>query len=314
HRPLHVIGQHDVLDLDRGHLRAPGLGVPVDDILDLFVDARGIGEKLIQAEAPDDVAHRRLADLIDSIVDVLDHDHGALRIGNMIVGHRGDIDRDVVLGDDLLRRDQHGDGAQRDARHLLDRNKDEREPRSAHALKFSKQEHDAALVLSQHANRDGQIGDDRDEKTEDNRHARIIADDERTVEALVPIAGGTRRDALAAASARPHSSSCSANSGASFSIPFMAIMSSVPIFAGRQLALLESTTAPVWIEGANTMNERKPVTEPPLLMTLVPSRRLRISHPSPTLVFGASEAWRGSNITGNSEASGTCILPRWKSR
>ena len=35
HRALHVVRQRDVLDLDRRHLRAPRLGVGVDDVLDL---------------------------------------------------------------------------------------------------------------------------------------------------------------------------------------------------------------------------------------------------------------------------------------
>ena len=105
HRPLHIIRQRDVLDLDRRHLGAPRLGVLVDDVLDLVVDARGIRQQLIEAEASDHVAHGGLADLVDRVIDVLDRDHGLFRIGDVIVGDRCDIDRDVVLGDDLLRRD-----------------------------------------------------------------------------------------------------------------------------------------------------------------------------------------------------------------
>ena len=39
HGALHVVGHLDVFDLDRGDLRAPGFGVPIDDVLDLLVDA-----------------------------------------------------------------------------------------------------------------------------------------------------------------------------------------------------------------------------------------------------------------------------------
>ncbi len=42
HCALHVIGEHYVFDLDRRHLRAPRLRVPVDDVLDLLVDARSV--------------------------------------------------------------------------------------------------------------------------------------------------------------------------------------------------------------------------------------------------------------------------------
>ena len=97
HRPLHdILRQRDVLDLDRRHLGAPGLGVLVDDVLDLVVDAGGVRAAPIEAETPDHVAHGGLADLVDRVVDILDRDHRPFRIGDVIVGDRRDIDRDVV--------------------------------------------------------------------------------------------------------------------------------------------------------------------------------------------------------------------------
>ncbi len=53
--------------IDRSYLCAPRLGVPVNDVLDLQVDTRGVGEKLIEAESSDDIAHGGLADLIDRL-------------------------------------------------------------------------------------------------------------------------------------------------------------------------------------------------------------------------------------------------------
>ena len=141
------------------YLGAPRLRVPVDDVLDLLVDARSVREKLIEAESPDDITHSGLADLIDRIVNVLNHDHRFFRTGYMIVSDRRDVDRDVILRYDFLRGDLHRDGAQGYAHHLLDGNEDEREPRLAHALKFSEKKYDAALVLSQHAKRDDEIED-----------------------------------------------------------------------------------------------------------------------------------------------------------
>src|SRR6266851_7113268 len=82
-------------------LRAPRLRVPVDDVLDLLVDACGVRKKLIEAESSDDIAHSSLADLINRIVDILNHDHRFFRIGNMIVSDRCDVDRDVILRDDF---------------------------------------------------------------------------------------------------------------------------------------------------------------------------------------------------------------------
>src|SRR6266481_1748875 len=68
-----------------------------------FAIARGIREKLIEVESSDDISHGGLADLIDRIVDVLDHDHRFFRIGNAIVRDSRDVDRHVVLRDEFLR-------------------------------------------------------------------------------------------------------------------------------------------------------------------------------------------------------------------
>ena len=54
-------------------------------------------------------------------------------------------------------------------------NEDERESRPAHALEFSQQEHDPALVLPQHAQRDEQIEEDRKDERECEIHPRTIA-------------------------------------------------------------------------------------------------------------------------------------------
>ena len=53
HCALHIVGKYNVFNLDRGYLCAPRLRVPVDDVLDLQVDARGVREKLIEAESSD---------------------------------------------------------------------------------------------------------------------------------------------------------------------------------------------------------------------------------------------------------------------
>ena len=174
HRTLHIVGQRDVLDLDRRDLGAPGLGVLVYDVLDLLIDARGVREQLIEAEPSDHIAHGSLADLIDRVVDVLDRDHSFFRIGNVIVGDRSNIDRNIILGDDLLRRDLHGDGAQGYAHHLLDRNEDQCEPRPADTGEFAKQKHHPALVLLQHAKRNDHIEGYRQDKNENKIHGVLI--------------------------------------------------------------------------------------------------------------------------------------------
>ena len=131
-------------------------------------------QELVETEAADHVAHRRLADLIDGVVNVLDDDHRLLRIGDVIVGNRGNIDRDVVLGDDLLRRDLHGDGAQGYPHHLLKRNKDQSQSGPAHALELAQEENDPALVLAQNAQRYDEIDNDRS-GDDGEFHSRSIA-------------------------------------------------------------------------------------------------------------------------------------------
>jgi hypothetical protein len=65
HCALHIVGKYNVFNLDRCYLCAPRLRMPINDIVDLQVDARGVREKLIEAESPDDIADSGLTDLID---------------------------------------------------------------------------------------------------------------------------------------------------------------------------------------------------------------------------------------------------------
>jgi hypothetical protein len=143
----------------------------IDHILDLFVDAGGVRQQLIEAELPYHIANRGLADLVDGVVDVFDGDHGLFRIGDVIIGDRRDIDRDIVPGDDLLGRDLHGDDAQGDAHHLLDGNEDQRQSGTAHAGKSTEQEDHAALILPEHTQRGEKI--EHDDKNEDPTHGVI---------------------------------------------------------------------------------------------------------------------------------------------
>jgi hypothetical protein len=80
---------------------------------------------------------------------------------------------ETFLGDDLLRRDLHRDRAQGHAHHLLKGYEDQGEAGSADALEASEQEHDAAFILPQHANRAGEIEDDRNADNEGPLHASI---------------------------------------------------------------------------------------------------------------------------------------------
>ena len=48
HGALHLLGQVDVLDLDRGDLDAPGVGAPRRGSLQLGVELLALGEQLVQ--------------------------------------------------------------------------------------------------------------------------------------------------------------------------------------------------------------------------------------------------------------------------
>ena len=114
-RALHLLGDFDVLDLDRGHLHAPGLGRLVDDLLQLFVESLALGEQLVELGLAEHRAQRRLRDLRGGDEEVFDLDDRFLGVDDAEVGDRVDAGRDVVAGDHLLRRDVEGDRPQVDA-------------------------------------------------------------------------------------------------------------------------------------------------------------------------------------------------------
>ena len=66
HRALHIFRQFNVFNLDRRYLGSPWFGMLVDDVFYLLVDARGVREQLIEAEAADNITHGGLANLAGS--------------------------------------------------------------------------------------------------------------------------------------------------------------------------------------------------------------------------------------------------------
>ena len=63
------------LQLDDGDFGSPLLRLHVQDLADVLIDRVGIGQQLIQCVTPHDGAKRRLGDLADRRVDVLDRDY-----------------------------------------------------------------------------------------------------------------------------------------------------------------------------------------------------------------------------------------------
>src|SRR3954470_4129927 len=141
-------GRLDVLELDDGHLDAPLLGLDVEDLADVLVDLVRLGQGLVEGVTAHDGAERGLGDLVDGRSDVLDRDDGADRIVDAVVRDGGDVDADVVAGDDPLGLDRHRDDAQRDAVDAIDERDDEDHAGAAGAVLDAPQpELHAPLVL-----------------------------------------------------------------------------------------------------------------------------------------------------------------------
>ena len=78
-RVLHGLRDLDVLDLDRGHLDPPRLGLCVDHVLELLVEAVALGQERVEVGAAEHRAQRGLRDLERGAVEALD-------LGDRVVG------------------------------------------------------------------------------------------------------------------------------------------------------------------------------------------------------------------------------------
>ena len=154
-------GQLDVLDLDRRDLDAPGLGLLVDDLLQLDVEPLALGEQRVELGLAEHRAQRGLRDLGGGEEEVLDLGDRLVRVDDAEVGDGVDAHGDVVLGDDLLRRHVQRDRSQVDADHLVDERDQQDQAGALLGDQAAEPEDDAALVLAQDPDRRGE--DDQDE-------------------------------------------------------------------------------------------------------------------------------------------------------
>ncbi len=147
HRPLHALGDLDVLHLDALHLDAPRFGHVVDLLLDRGSHRFLLLQHLVERMMADARAQVRERDLDHGMVDALHVDDRAARVDDAIPHHCVDLDRDVVLGDRLLLLDRRGVDTQVDGRLPLDHRDDPVEAGAARVLIASEAEDDGALVL-----------------------------------------------------------------------------------------------------------------------------------------------------------------------
>ncbi len=172
-RPLHLFGDLDVLDLDRGHLHAPGLGRLVDDLLQLLVEPLALGEQLVELGLAEHRAQRRLGDLRGGEEEVFDLDDRLARVDDAEVGDRVDAGGDVVAGDHLLRRDVERDRPQVDLDHPVDERDQQDQARALLGDQAAEAEDDAALVLAQDPHR-GADRDQGEERQDDDDSAQRL--------------------------------------------------------------------------------------------------------------------------------------------
>ena len=99
-----VSGSSTSLTSTVAHLHAPWLGLLVDDLLEPFVDAFALGQQFVKLGLAQHAPQRRLGDQRGRPDVVGDADDGPPGIDDPEVGYGVDFDRDVVAGDDLLRR------------------------------------------------------------------------------------------------------------------------------------------------------------------------------------------------------------------
>src|SRR3989344_4246983 len=175
HRALHVVGERNVLYFDGGDGCAPRLGVRINDVFYLLVYLGGLREELVERELTDHVAHGGLTYLIRRLVDIFDSNDRLFGVRHVVVGDRGNIYRDVVLGDYLLRLNLHRDGAQRDALHALEGDENKIEAGIPHVGEFAEEKYHAAFVLAQNAYRTEEVDNDREQQSVNPFHITTIA-------------------------------------------------------------------------------------------------------------------------------------------
>src|SRR5215217_1859896 len=149
HRPLHLLGYLDVLDLDNAHLYAPGFGLLVYDGLKLGVYDLTVGEQIVEVFLAKDAPQGGLGNLGGRLHEVLDLDDALVGIHNPEVDNGGHASRHVVAGYDVLGRHVHRDRSQVHLDHPVHERDEEEEPRpfGAAAINPPEAEHDPPLVL-----------------------------------------------------------------------------------------------------------------------------------------------------------------------
>ena len=115
----HVLVEIDPLELDGGDLDPPPFGLLVENVLDVGIELVALGQHLVEVVLAQDPAQRGLGELARSRQVIADLDDRALGVDNAKIDDGADLDRDVIAGNHVLRRNFIDEDAQVDAHHLL---------------------------------------------------------------------------------------------------------------------------------------------------------------------------------------------------
>jgi CheY-like chemotaxis protein len=205
----HVLVEVDVLDLDIDDLDAPSVGLVVEDPLDVSVQALALGEQLVQIVLSEHRAQGGLGELAGGHLEFLDLDDRFFGVDHLEIEHRIDAHGDVVLGDQVLFGDIHGDHAQVDANELLDRRDDDDEPGSFDRLKTAEEEDHATLILGQDSDGRAEEQDDQSQREQEGQQCAVVGHGETpsdvdgrvvargvsgATSSLLPLTASTRTD------------------------------------------------------------------------------------------------------------------------
>src|SRR5262245_16708493 len=241
-----------VLDLDGGHLDAPRVGLRIEDLLDIEVELVALGEQLVELVLAEHRAQGGLRELARRLEEIRYLDDRLLRIHHAEIDDRVHLHRHVVARDHILARNVQHHGAQVHAHHLLDAGHDDDEARSLDPPEAAEQEHDAALVLAQDAQRrEDEYADENDyaanaELFDHDAPPRLFSGSTRRVRPSIPVTRNLSPRASGAAlttrQVSPRTCAQPSRSKSERAVPLAPMISALPLTTGRRRALSANHT------------------------------------------------------------------------
>ena len=174
HGPQHGLGHIHLLDFHVADLHSPGRGVSVEDALQAQIDFVAVSEQFVEFLFAEHRAQSSLRKLRSLVHVVRNLDDSFVRVDHAQKNDRVDFQRDVVAGDDVLRRNFERFLPQRNAHHAVDRAEDQNYARALGVpLQAPEPEDDAALIFSEDLDGTQQVNDEDDDANSDHRKPEL---------------------------------------------------------------------------------------------------------------------------------------------